>query len=213
MHFSVNIHQETNTHIEIQLEQLKMNGGSITVTLIDQYRSESDKPVSSELKRKEKNFDADSYNTNGIWYMRECEYKKAFEEFDRAYRLCSLDYAHRNAFKNNMKLAHAEALNLEGDKLLKQKNFAKSLKMYAYAIERCPNKTSCTKFRDNVSKAKNAWAEEINTEGINLLNKCDYTGAVNKFREAIKKCSDDYSNKQSFKDNFLHAEVKRKKSY
>lgn len=184
-----------------------MYGNSVTGILIDQEGFENHEPVSNELKRQENNFDADSYNNNGIWYMRECEYKKAFDEFDRAYKLCSYNYAHRNAFKNNMKLAHAEALNLEGDELLKLKKFSKSIKKYTAANERCPNKTSSLKFQENVSKAKNAWAEQINTEGIGLLNKSDFTGAIHKFQEAIKKCGDNYSNKQSFKDNLLLAEA------
>lgn len=185
-----------------------MYGNSVTATLIDENEFNCLEPGSSELKRQERNFDADSYNNNGIWYMRECEYKKAFEEFEKSYKLCSDDYSHRHAFKNNMKLAYAEALNLEGDELLRIKKFSKSIKKYSSAIDKCPNKTTSLKFEEKVKKAKNAWAEEISSEGIELYNKHDYSGAAHKFQQALKKCNDDYSNKQSFEDNLLEVQSK-----
>lgn len=162
-----------------------------------------------EVLRREKNYDAESLNNSGICFLREGEYKKAYEDFERAYRLCSCEYIHRSAFKNNMKLSQAEILNCEGDALFKLKKFPKALKKYESAVDRCPSDKTArmNKFHNNISKARNAWADVINNEGLKLLVKQDFHDAAQQFQLAFKKCDDSYTNKKTFKDNLLEAEA------
>lgn len=90
----------------------------------------------------------------------------------------------------------------KGDENLSQKNYEKAIEEYEKAHKMCY--TSCQKesYKEKMETAKNSWAEDLNSQGLERFNQGHFLYAAEKFKSAFE-----VSNNQDHKDSWKHAEA------
>ncbi|MCP4761990.1 MAG: hypothetical protein GY870_09415 [archaeon] len=98
--------------------------------------------------------------------------------------------------------SYAQKINNEGDNFLKEKRFEEAVNQYKKSVELAQNSNKqklLKNFTNELDKAYEKWAEEINTEGDNLFKNKDFENAVDKYKKSILIIDNTSNKKQGIK--------------
>lgn len=148
------------------------------------------------MKDKLKNREAEALNQQGNDFFEVLNYQQAADKQNEAYNKCTNGYKNEIIFKTNRDLAKSEVLRVEGDQLVNQKQYEAGIEKYQAALNICPDSKQAT-----IDTLKNKEANVLNLQAITFLNDKNYGKAAEKFDAAFKKCSNEYKDKQIFREN------------
>ena len=74
-----------------------------------------------------KNNKAEALNAWGDSLFQQTRYTEAVEKYNQSYQACSSGYQNEQLFRDNMNHAKAEVLNVEGNRLHNQKEYAAAI--------------------------------------------------------------------------------------
>lgn len=151
---------------------------------------------------------ADEVNHEGDALFKEKNFEKAIESYAFSVKLIDLsdnDKKKKN-FKGELKKAfqeHAQEVNNVGDRLMKEKNYAKAAELYAQSVKiakEAGDQKLIDRFSKEMHKAFEQYAKEINNKGDKLFKEKKWEEAADLYEKSVQIARD--SNNNSLIKNF-----------
>ncbi|MHA1613120.1 MAG: hypothetical protein ACTSVZ_00940 [Promethearchaeota archaeon] len=129
---------------------------------------------------KKKNFEeAIEFYTQAVHYIEKSDNEKKIKSFKKELAI---------AFQN-----HAQEINNIGDRLWKEKNYAKAAEIYASSVKTAResgNKKLTEKFTKEMSKAYVEYAKQINLKGDKLFKEKKFEEASEIYTESVERATE-----------------------
>lgn len=163
--------------------QLAVNANSSDTIMANLYKKNLKTSISAV-----RNKDAEKLNSEGWHAFNRGYFSDAATKFSSASMICDHNYANREQFISNSNRAEANALNMLGEKLFKEKKYREALEKFRKASEKLEEakKTTTEEINDSFQRNLNkAQAEVHNHDGEVLHVNGNFEGAIKKFNDAL----------------------------
>ncbi|WP_457556629.1 tetratricopeptide repeat protein [Candidatus Harpocratesius sp.] len=137
---------------------------------------------------------ADEVNAKGDTQYKSKDYEAAIESYAKSVRLIeqSDNEKKKKNFRKELSKAfqeHAQEVNNVGDRLWKEKNFAKAADIYAQSVKiakEAGNEKLIERFSKEMFKAYSEYAKQINTQGDKLFKEKKWEAAADIYVKSVE---------------------------